>query len=263
MMKKVAFAGLLVMAVLVGCATNPITGRSQLMLVSEGEVMNASEQAYVSQIAEQRKLGKLETNARILSRVRGIANRVIAQAVKIRPETARWNWQVNVIDEPEVNAYAMAGGKIAVYTGLLNQINPTDDELAQVLGHEIAHALAGHSREKMSIAMGTDLAIAAYGATQAASDNTQQALAAAALLAVRLPNSRLMESEADRIGIEIAAKAGYDPNAAVSLWTKMSRKQSGGVPQFLSTHPSDSTRINALSDLVPRMMPYYRAARNQ
>lgn len=224
--------------------------------------MSASEQAYVSQMAEQRNLGRLESNPRVLARVRGIANRIIGQAVRVRPETARWNWQVNVIDDPEVNAYAMAGGKIAVYTGLLTHVNPTDDELAQVLGHEIAHALAGHSREKISIAAGTDLAIAAYGATQAANQRTQQALSAAALLAVRLPNSRLMEAEADRIGIELAARAGYDPNAAVSLWTKMSRTKNSGVPQFLSTHPSDSSRINALSNLVPKMMPYYRAARN-
>ena len=262
MMKKVILAGLMVISTLGGCATNPITGRSQLLLVSEEEVINASEQAYVSQMSEQRNLGRLETNPRTLARVKGIANRIIKQAVIVRPEAARWNWQVNVIDDPEVNAYAMAGGKVAVYTGLLTKISPTDDELAQVLGHEIAHALAGHSREKISIATGTDLAIAAYSATQAASQRTQQALSAAALLAIRLPNSRLMEAEADRIGVEIAARAGYDPNAAVSLWTKMSRTKNSGVPQFLSTHPSDSSRINALSNLVPKMMPYYRAARN-
>jgi predicted Zn-dependent protease len=135
-------------------------------------------------------------------------------------------------------------------------------ELAQVLAHEIGHALAGHTREKISISMGTEFALAAYGATAAANEKTQQALTAAALVAIQLPNSRHMESEADRIGIEVAARAGYNPNAAVSLWQKMARLQSGSPPEFLSTHPSDETRLRALSGLAPQMMPIYQTARH-
>ncbi len=241
-----------------GCATSPITGRQQLMLVPESEVIQASEQAYAQEMAEARRKGQLDTDPRTVSWVRGIADRIIRQAVRYRPESANWRWQVNVVSNPQVNAYAMAGGKIAVYTGLLDKVAPTDDQLAQVLAHEIGHALAGHSQEKMSLSLGTDLVLSAVSA---ADPRTRQALSAAALLAVQLPYSRQMESEADRIGIELAARAGYDPRAAVTLWQKMSREEGGGVPEFLSTHPSDAARIDALSRLVPQMMPLYEAAR--
>jgi predicted Zn-dependent protease len=258
MLRKLLFMGCVLLS---GCATNPVTGRHQLALVPEEQVISASSQAYSAQMAEYQKKGELEANSPVVTRVRNIASRIIEQAARTRPETANWKWEVNVIDEPQVNAFAMAGGKIAVYTGLLEKISPTDDELAQVMAHEVAHALAGHTREKMSVAMGTDLALAAYGATQAANEKTQQALAAGALLAIRLPNSRKMESEADRVGIELAAKAGYDPNAAVSLWRKMAQAGNSGGPEFLSTHPSDERRLQTLAELAPQMMPIYKTAR--
>jgi predicted Zn-dependent protease len=179
----------------------------------------------------------------------------------MRPETSGWKWEVTVIEDPQVNAFAMAGGKIAVYTGLITKINPTDDELANVLGHEIAHAVVGHSREKASISMGSNLALATVGALAGLNEQKQTVLAGAVLLGVQLPNSRQMESEADRVGLEIASKAGYNPNAAVSLWNKMAQQNQGSTPQFLSTHPSDKTRMEALAKLVPQMMPYYEAAR--
>lgn len=243
---------------LVGCSTNPVTGRNQLALVPEGQVIEASSQAYAQQMAEHRKKGEIETDPRIVSRVKGIADRIIRQSMQYRPDTRNWNWEVTVIRNPEVNAYAMAGGKVAVYSGLIEKLNPTDDELAQVLAHEIAHALSGHSREKVSVAMGTDLALAAFGPSN---ELARQAVGTAAQVAVQLPNSRQMESEADRVGLELAAKAGYDPRAAVSLWQKMGQLQGRGIPEFLSTHPSDRTRIENLERLVPQMMPIYQSAR--
>lgn len=248
--------------VLAACETNPITGRQQLALVPEDQIIEASAQAYTAQMDEYRKKGELDNDSRDAARVRRIAEDVIAQAVAVRPETRNWRWQINVIDEPQINAFAMAGGKIAIYTGFLRSINPTDDELAQVLAHEVGHALSGHTREKMSVSMGTDLALSAFGAARGASETTMRALATGAMLAVQLPNSRRMESEADRIGVELAAKAGYDPRAAVSLWQKMSQvKQGAGPPELLSTHPSDETRLRNLSALVAQMMPHYQAAR--
>lgn len=247
---------------LTACETNPVTGRQQLALVPEDQIIEASAQAYTSQIEEYRRKGELDNSSREAARVRRVAQDVIQQAVAVRPETRDWHWQINVIDEPQINAFAMAGGKIAIYQGFLRGINPTDDELAQVLAHEVGHALSGHTREKMSVSMGTDLALSAFGAARGTSETTMRALTTGAMLAVQLPNSRRMETEADRIGIELAAKAGYDPRAAVSLWQKMSRaKQGGGPPELLSTHPSDDTRLRNLSALVAQMMPHYQAAR--
>ena len=150
---------------------------------------------------------------------------------------------------------------MAIYTGLILKIDPTDDELAQVLGHEIAHALANHTAERMSVAMASQMGVLAAGILLDQSATTIAAGAAAAQVAVNLPNSRTAETEADRIGIELAARAGYDPHAAVTLWQKMAAVGGGkGPPQFLSTHPSDAQRQQALAKLVPQMMPYYKAS---
>lgn len=254
---------LVVVGALSSCSTTP-TGRKQLSLVSEQQAINSSKMAYVETIGGVQKEGKLNTDPALIKRVRAITNRLIPQAVALRPETAQWEWQVNVIeDDAEVNAWCMAGGKMAVYTGLIKQIKPTDDELAQVMGHEISHALANHSAERMSVALASNLGVSLVGVL------TDSKLAevgglAAAKLAVELPNSRTGESEADQIGIELAAKAGYDPHAAVTLWQKMGALGGGGqTPQFLSTHPSPTNRQQTLEALVPKMMPFYAAARGQ
>ncbi len=247
-------------ALVAACATSP-TGRKQLMLVSEQQAISASRQAYVQEIGKAKKEGKLVTDPRLLNRIEVITGRLVAQAIKMRPDSAKWEWSVQVIDEPKtVNAWCMAGGRMAVYTGLILQVDPTDAELAQVLGHEIAHALANHTAERMSVAMASSAGIIAAGLL---SDNSGAAMASAAVaakLAVDLPNSRTAETEADRIGIELAARAGYDPHAAVTLWQKMSKVGGGKAPPaFLSTHPSDAQRQERLSALVPKMMPYYQA----
>jgi predicted Zn-dependent protease len=188
---------------------------------------------------------------------------LVAQAIKMRPETADWQWSVAVIDDPEmINAWCMAGGRMAVYTGLLTKLDPSDDELAQVLAHEISHALANHTAERMSVALATSAGVALAGAV--ADDNregAQTAAAVAAQLAIQLPNSRSAETEADEIGIELAAKAGYNPNAALSLWQKMQQAAGSGPPQFLSTHPNPANRQERLAALAPQMMAYYTQAR--
>ena len=248
---------LVCLALIVGCATSP-TGRRQLMLVSEDSAINASRQAYVEMLKPYEQKGKIDNDPALKDRVYRITGRLIAQAIIMRPDTKNWEWSIKVIDDPKtVNAWAMAGGKMAVYSGLVIQLKTTDDELAQVLGHEIAHALANHSAEKMSVAMASTIGVAAVGV---AAENKGLALTGAALaaaLAVQRPNSRAAESEADQIGIELAAKAGYDPRAAITLWQKMAKVGGGGPPEFLSTHPSPENREKKLAALVPEMMPYY------
>jgi predicted Zn-dependent protease len=252
-------AVLLVSALLAACATSP-TGRRQLMLVSEDSAIASSAQAYVQEVGKLKKEGKLSSDKALIQRVNSITERLVAQAILMRPDSADWAWSVAVIDDPEtVNAWCMAGGRMAIYTGLIDKIDPSDDEIAQVMGHEIGHALANHTAEKMSVAMASSIGVIAVGV---ASDNKGAAMtgaAAAAALAVTLPNSRTAETEADRIGIELAAKAGYDPAAAVTLWSKMNNLPGGQPPQFLSTHPNPENREKKLAALGPEMEPYYRA----
>ena len=256
-MKKHYLIMILCTLLIMACATSP-TGRRQLMLVSEDRAITASKQAYVEMLKPYEQKGKIDNDPALKDRVYRITGRLIAQAIKMRPETQNWDWSIKVVDDPKtVNAWAMAGGKMAIYSGLAIQLKATDDELAQVLGHEIAHALAKHSAEKMSVAMASTIGVAAVGV---AADRKGLALTGAALaaaLAVQKPNSRAAESEADRIGIELAAKAGYDPRAAITLWQKMAKVGGKGPPEFLSTHPAPENREKKLAEFVPQMMPYY------
>jgi predicted Zn-dependent protease len=257
------FVGAAILALAVAaCAVSP-TGRRQLLLVSEDSAIVASQEAYATQIRELRSEGKLEPeSSRVSRRVNEITERLVAQAVEMRPETADWQWSVEVIDEPEVvNAWCMAGGRMAVYTGLIEKLDPSDDELAQVMGHEISHALANHTAERMSVAIATNAGVALAGILSENAQRTMSTAAIAAALAIQMPNSRTAESEADQIGIELAAKAGYNPNAAMSLWQKMASVSGEGPPQFLSTHPSPANRQERLAELAPQMMPYYEEAR--
>jgi predicted Zn-dependent protease len=155
----------------------------------------------------------------------------------------------------------MAGGKMAIYTGLIKKLNATDDEIAQVMGHEISHALANHSAERMSVALASELAVTTISVMTESSAETTALTAAAAQVALTLPNSRTSEAEADVLGIEIAAKAGYNPNAAISLWQKMEQVSGSGGFEFLSTHPAPENRQEKLRRLIPTMMPYYQAAK--
>jgi len=258
-MRKQVLMLMLAATLLSACATSP-TGRRQLMLVSEQQAIQASREAYIQTMGPLAEEGKLDTDPRLKARVDTITGRLVAQAVKMRPASADWEWSVGVIDDPEtVNAWCMAGGRMAVYTGLISKVDPTDDELAQVMGHEIAHALANHTAEKMSVAMATQIGVVAAGV---ASDRPAVAMTGAAMaaaLAITLPNSRTAETEADRIGIELAARAGYDPHASVSLWEKMAKVGGSRMPQFLSTHPAPENRMQSLGRLIPEMMPYYQA----
>ena len=253
----------LIFSLITACATN-IAGRKQIMLVSESSAIQASKQAYTNTLEPLNKEGKVDSDPALVKRVNRITDRLVEQAKIKRPDSRKWEWTVKVIDDPEtVNAWCMAGGKMAIYTGLIEKLDASDDEIAQVMGHEIAHALANHSAERMSVALASDLALGVYQSKTNASANNVALAAVAAQVALTLPNSRTSESEADKIGIEIAAKAGYDPHAAVTLWQKMAKVSGGGGLEFLSTHPAPKNRENKLNKLIPKMMPYYLSARDQ
>ena len=263
-MRRSASALLLLLA---ACQTSSLTGRSQYMVVSEQMAVSQSAAAYVQMMGELDKKKKIEAGTEREKKVREITDRLVAQAVRVRPDAKGWAWEVKVIDDPKtVNAFCMAGGKMAIYSGMWEKLKATDDEIAQVMGHEIAHALADHTRERMSIAM-TSAAVttAAAVAITVAGGDERAGLALtgaqlASVLAIQLPNSRESEAEADQIGIELAARAGYDPKAAVTLWQKMG-KEGGGPPEFLSTHPSPQSRAARLAELGARVQPLYEAAR--
>ena len=260
MLKRVVTL-LILLSTLLGCATNPITGRSQLLLISEEDSISASQDAYGKMLEPLAEDGKIDNDAEVAERIHEITAKLIAQAIKYRPETEEWDWRVKVIDDPEtINAWCMAGGKMAIYTGLIDKLDATDDELAQVMGHEIAHALLAHTAERMSVALATSLAVTTFAITQDADPLALTGASLAAALAIQLPNSRESESEADVVGIELAARAGYDPNAAVTLWEKMAEATGNDSDfDFLSTHPAPKKRMEELGKLVPEMMPYYES----
>ena len=260
-MKQIRYLYILsLMVFLTSCTTSP-TGRRQLLLVSEQQAISASKEAYIQTLKPLNEQGKVDSNPIVNKRIKLITGRLISQAIRQFPNTRGWEWSVKILDDPEmVNAWCMAGGKMAIYTGLIERMKASDDEIAQVMGHEISHAIANHTAEKMSIAMMTQVGMIGLSTAVRDSDYAQSAMSGAALaanLAINLPNSRAAETESDEMGIELAARAGYNPNAAVSLWQKMAKASGGSPPEFLSTHPSAGTRQARLQKIVPKVMPLY------
>jgi predicted Zn-dependent protease len=234
--------------------------RDQRMLVSSKEVDDSAKQAYAKMMSEAQKKGVLDKDAAALQRVRAITQRLVPQTTTFRKDAGGWPWEVHVITTDEVNAWCMPGGKMAVYTGLISKLKATDDELAAVMGHEIAHALREHSREQISRQVGTQTAIGIAGALFGVGDLGQSLAGMVADVTLNLPKSRTAEVEADRIGVELAARAGYNPHAAVSLWEKMNKLGESSGPSFLSTHPSPENRLKDLRDYADRVMPLYQAS---
>lgn len=267
---RIGLVAAALLALLGGCATNTITGRSQFVLVSEEQAISGSASAYSNMIGQYAKKGKVLSGTPRVERIREITNRLVAEAVRFRPDAANWSWQVQVIDDPKtVNAFCMAGGKMGIYSGLWEKLGATDDEIANVMGHEIGHALASHTREKMSVAMSTSVGAAVLAAVVASRTDpgsyqrTRDMFENAAGVGINLPNSREAETEADQIGIELAARAGFDPRAAVTLWQKMAKLGGGQASEFLSTHPSPQNRMAHLNQLVAKVDRYYEQARTR
>jgi predicted Zn-dependent protease len=235
--------------------------RQQLMMASQSEVERLSAISFNEQNKKAQDKKILITSGPQYDRLINIANRLIPQTAHFRDDTQKWNWQLSLINSPVLNATCAPGGKITFYTGIIDQLKLSDDEIAAIMGHEIAHALREHGRERLSQAMAqsaiTNIALAAAGGYGAQINAANQV----AQYVLVLPNSRQHESEADAIGIELAARAGYNPRAAISVWQKMMKATKGkNPPEFLSTHPSGETRIEQLSALMPAVEPLYRDA---
>jgi predicted Zn-dependent protease len=237
--------------------------RNQRMSLSSAEVDKAAAQAYRQTLNEAAKKGILNRNAAQVARVRAIAQRLIPATASFRADAPRWAWEVSVISSNEVNAWCMPGGKIAVYTGLLDKIKVTDNELAAVMGHEIAHALREHGRERASQQITQQTVIGIGAALLGIGDAGASLVNIVADVTVGLPYSRGFEMEADRIGVELSARAGYDPRAAVTLWQKMGQAGGSAPPEFLSTHPAPENRARDLVEYAARVMPLYEAARKR
>jgi predicted Zn-dependent protease len=265
--KCIALAGALL---LTGCQAVNTTGssavgvdRKQYMfsMLSTNDINQSYAQTYQETIQDAQAKGKLDTRSNNAKRLQTIGQRVIRQVGYFRADAGQWDWQVSLIDSPDLNANCGPGGKIIFYSGIITKLQLTDDEIAAVMGHEIAHALREHSREAMSKAYGIEIAKMGLGAVLGVSQDTIALADTAVQYGMTLPNSRSAETEADLLGIELAARAGYNPNAAVSLWKKMEQVSQGAPAEFMSTHPSSSTRISTLQANIPKVMPLYEQAR--
>ena len=248
------------------CSTVPGTGRSQLLLLSSGEEMRLGAQTYREMLAAER----IVTSGRDAEMVQRIGERIAASAIDLLPKSdaKKFRWEFKLIDDDQmVNAWALPGGKTAVYTGLL-PVTGDEDSLAIVMGHEVAHAIARHGNERMSHGMVLQLGMlgASMSMRDMDADDRNMILAGLGLganVGVMLPFSRDHESEADEIGLMIAANAGYNPESAIGLWQRMGANSQGAPPEWLSTHPSSETRIRRLQALMPEANKLYRRALNR
>lgn len=232
--------------------------RHQRMLISSDAVNQSADKAYKDVLAQAQKQNALDRDAATVERVKRIAGRLIPATGALRPDAPGWKWEMHVLSSKEVNAWCMPGGKIAVYTGLIEQLQPSDDELAAVMGHEIGHALREHGREQASQAMVEQVGAGILGVLTGVDPKLTQTIAD---VTISLPHSRTQETEADRIGVELAARAGYNPQAAVALWQKMQKLGGSQPPQFLSTHPSNESRIADVTQDAQKVMPLYETAK--
>ena len=268
MKKQLGLMGLLLsVGLLVGCQSVQTTGagqvgvtRNQYMGVSAAQIDAASAQSYSKMLKDAEAKKQLDRDPAMVARVQGIAKKLIAQTVHFRPDALNWQWETHVFQSAEVNAFCMAGGKIGIYSGLIEKLKITDDELAAVMGHEIAHALREHVREQVSrqqAARLPGLVVAIVTGIPAMADLGDTLTQ----VSFTLPRSREAEREADQIGVELAARAGYDPRAAISLWQKMNQLGGGRPPEFLSTHPAPESRQQDLGRVSDVVLPLYEANR--
>ncbi len=255
----------LTLVLLTSCSTVPITGRSQLNLIPGNSMLSMSLQEYDSFLKEHTLSTNKEQTAmvrRVGGRIQGAVERYFADK-GLSSRLADYKWEFNLVEDKQVNAWCMPGGKVVVYTGLL-PVTQGEAGLAVVMGHEIAHAIAEHGNERMSqglLAQFGGLALEEALASQPSSTKElwMSVYGVGAQYGALLPYSRLQESEADRLGLIFMAMAGYDPNTAVSFWQRMASQKGGAAPsEFLSTHPSDATRIEEIKRLMPEAMGYYR-----
>ncbi|MAS00369.1 MAG: peptidase M48 [Nitrosomonadales bacterium] len=259
---------LIILIFISGCVstttnTDSNVSRQQLLILPEFMANSMAVEAYNEALNNADKNNKLNTDKDLLNRIRKISFKLIDKAIFFRDDAKEWKWEINVEDNEQVNAYCMPGGKIMVFSGLVEKTDATDDELAAVIGHEIVHALREHGRERMSTALIQQVGIIGFAAyiankgTRVSTDAAVQAVALGTTLFFALPNSREQEREADKMGLELMAHAGYNPMAAVSLWRKMNELSEFKMPEFLSTHPSNENRIKDLTEHARKINHLY------
>jgi len=254
--------------VIMDCSTVPITGRRQLSLIPASEIMSTSFTQY-DQFLKENKLSTDQqataTVRRVGTRIQGAVERYMSDN-NMRDQLAGYKWEFNLVESKDVNAWCMPGGKVVVYTGIL-PVTKTEEGLAVVMGHEIAHAVAEHGAERMSQGLLANLGgMALQQALSSKPQETQQlwmsAFGLGAQFGVLLPFSRTQESEADHLGLIFMAMAGYNPNEAVTFWERMAANKGGSAPpEFMSTHPADDTRIAAIKSELPEAMRYYKTGK--
>jgi len=262
--KPLAFVAASLLVFAAGCETVKTTkagavgvDRKQQMLVSSEAIDQGAAEAYEAELKTAREKGVLNTDKAQLARVTNVAQRIVGATSAFRSDAAAWKWQFNVQKTDELNAYCMPGGRIMVYSGLIDKLDLSDAELATVLAHEVAHALREHTRERVSRAYAQQLVLAGAAAATGASEGATNIANMVGQVTFQLPFSREQESEADQIGLELMARAGYDPHAALTLWNKMSAAEQSGTPKFLSTHPAPKERIKDIEKNLPRVLPLY------
>jgi predicted Zn-dependent protease len=263
--KKILFPILLILplGLFSGCESTTESGavgieRKQLLLVSSEDVNQMALKAYTQLQSEASSQKTLNQDPAQLQRVRAIAKRIVPHTAAFRADAPGWNWEVNMIQNKALNAFCMPGGKIMFYSGLIDQLRLTDAEIAVVMGHEIAHALREHSREQVSKALLAQTLIGFTTSSEGAAN-----LAGGVYQVLVAPSfSRTDETEADRIGLELTARAGYDPRAGVTLWQKMMAINQGSrPPEFLSSHPANESRVQEIESLLPTVLPLYEKTR--
>ena len=253
-----------VLALLVSCGTVPISGRKQVLLVSDQEVLNASMVQYSNYIKEAPKSTSVRGKAQVVRVGKRIAAAAEAylKSLGLEKEIRNFSWEFNLVQDKQLNAFCMPGGKIVVYEGLLSIVG-SDDELAVVLGHEVAHAVAKHSNERMSQQLLAQLGAQVVNLSldqksEATRRVVNQMYGLGAQFGVMLPFSRKHELEADHMGLILMRLAGYNPDVALDFWKKMASGSKGSVPEIVSTHPSDRRRIEELSRLIPEVKKTYQ-----
>lgn len=266
-MKKILSSIIVVVFLVIGCAKNQITGRSQLKLLPEKELQSMATQQY-QQFLSQNKVVPVSVN-KDAEMVRRVGTRIAAAITKYLKDQGKsdildgYKWEFNLIDNKEVNAWCMPGGKVVVYTGLL-PVTQNEAALAVVMGHEIAHAIALHGNERMSQGLvqqlgGVALQVAVANKPAETQNLFMTAYGIGSTVGGTLPFSRKQELEADQFGLRFAAMAGYNPQEAIPFWQRMAKAGGGQKPpEILSTHPSDETRINKMQQYVKEAMPYYK-----
>ncbi len=240
------------------------SNRQQLLTISSAQLNAEVAESYKKTIADARSQRALDVPAVYAKRVKAIFNRLVPHTAAFRPDGTKFEWEIHTINSDEVNAWCMPGGKMVVYTGIIKQLNLTDDELAAIVGHEMAHALREHTREKLSQEQAKSAGLGLLGKVAGLSTDQMKIAELVGQYGLSLPFSRQMESESDVIGLELMARAGYNPEAATRVWEKMNNlSKDGAFDALLSTHPTNQGRITELQKRLPEVMPLYQAAKGK